>query len=63
MQAARSLLQRDLVACVATDAHGPLSRTNHLASAYNHLHVHFGPQYARILMYDNPLRICNDQDL
>lgn len=63
MQAARSLLQRDLVACIASDAHGALSRTNYLATAYNHLFVHFGPQYARILMYENPLRICQNQPL
>lgn len=63
MQAARSLLQQDLVACIASDAHGPLSRTNYLAAAYNHLYVHFGAQHARILMWENPMRIFRNQPL
>lgn len=61
--AARCLLQRDLVACVASDAHGPDFRTNYLADVYNHLQLHFDSQYARILMWENPQRICADLKL
>ena len=63
MLAARKLLQRDLVACVSSDAHGPSFRTNYLAEVYNHLQLHFDPQYARILLWENPRRICSDQPL
>lgn len=57
------LLQQDLVACVASDAHGVNRRSNFLLDVYDHLSVWYSRQYAQCLMYTNPVRICNDEDL
>ena len=57
------LLQNDLVACVASDAHSLHHRSNFLMDAYNHLSVQYSKQYAACLMYDNPMRICGNEDL
>lgn len=62
-QAAMELLRRDLVACVASDAHGTHERTNYLMGAYDHLSVHFSHQYAQCLLESNPLRIWQNEDL
>lgn len=57
------LLKNDLVCCVASDAHGITRRSNFLTYAYDRLALYFGNRYANILMWENPLRICNDEDL
>ena len=57
------LLKNDLVACVASDAHGVDHRSNFLLDVYDHLSVRYGKQYAMCLMYDNPMRICANLDL
>ena len=57
------LLKNDLVACVASDAHGLHRRSNYLLDVYSHLSVHYSKQYANCLMYDNPMRICRDEML
>lgn len=62
-QAADWLLTRDLVACVASDAHGIRLRTNFLGDVYTHLELRYSQSYARMLLWDNPLRICQDQTL
>lgn len=62
-QAAAELLQRDLVACVASDAHGVYERTNYLMGVYDHLSVHFSKAYAQCLLHSNPLRIWQDENL
>lgn len=60
---AACLLQNGLVACVASDAHGVNHRSNMLLDVYDHLSVHYSKTYARCLMYDNPLCICQDNVL
>lgn len=60
---AHTLLRRDLVACVASDAHGIHGRSNYLLDVYDHLFVHYSKAYADCLMYTNPLRICRDETL
>ena len=55
------LLRQDLVACIASDAHGINSRSNFLLDVYDHLSVHFTKQYAQCMMYENPLRICRNE--
>lgn len=60
---AHTLLNRDLVACVASDAHGVHSRSNYLLDVYDHLYVQYSKAYANCLMYTNPLRICRDETL
>lgn len=62
-QAAVQLLQRDLVACVASDAHGVHERTNYLMGVYDHLSVHFSGAYAQCLLQSTPLRIWRDENL
>ena len=57
------LLQQDLVACIASDAHGRNKRSNFLLDVYDHLAVQYSKQYARCLMYENPLRICNNEEI
>ena len=62
-QTAGLLLQNDLVACIASDAHGLHHRTNFLLAAYDHLSVHYSKGYAQCLMYENPMRICRNEDI
>lgn len=61
MHTARYLLDRDLVACVASDAHGAEKRTNYLSDTYTHLQLHYGNDYARALLWENPRRICRNE--
>ena len=57
------LLQNDLVACVASDAHGLHRRSNFLMHVYDHLAVQYSKHYAACLMYQNPLAICRDETI
>lgn len=57
------LLQQDFVACIASDAHGIHRRSNFLLDVYDHLCVQYSKQYARCMLYENPMRICSDDDL
>jgi len=63
MQASQYLLSRDLVACVASDAHGVNLRTNYLSDTYTHLQLHYSKDYAHMLLWDNPRRICRNETL
>ena len=62
-RAATFLLQQDLVACVASDAHGLHYRSNFLMNVYDHLHLRYSKHYAACLMYENPMAICYDNDI
>ncbi len=57
------LLRQDFVACIASDAHGLHNRSNFLLDVYDHLCVQDSEQYARCMLYENPMRICSDDDL
>ena len=57
------LLQNDLVACIASDAHGLHHRSNFLLDVYDHLALRYSKRYAQCLMYENPMRICCDNDI
>ncbi len=57
------LLQRDMVACVASDAHGPRRRTNFLMDVYHHLSLQYSESYAEALLWETPLRICAGEKL
>ena len=57
------LLQQDLVACVASDAHGLHHRSNFLLDVYDHLSLRYSKHYAACLMYENPMGICYDHDI
>lgn len=60
---ATTLLQNDLVACVASDAHGVHHRSNFLLDVYDHLALRYSKAYAQCLMYEIPMGICLDQDI
>ena len=60
---AACLLQQDLVACVASDAHGLHHRSNYLLDVYDHLRLRYSKHYAGCLMYENPMGICCDNDI
>lgn len=62
-KAAATLLQHDLVACIASDAHGIHRRSNYLLDVYDHLTVQYSKQYAQCLMYETPMGICHNNDL
>jgi len=57
------LLQQDLVACIASDAHGVNHRSNFLMDVYDHLCVRYSKQYAGCMLYENPMRICCNTDI
>lgn len=57
------LLKQDLVACIASDAHGINIRNNFLLDVYDHLTIRYSRQYAGCLLYENPMRICHDEAL
>jgi protein-tyrosine phosphatase len=57
------LLQQDLVACVASDAHGLHHRSNFLMDVYDHLSLRYSKHYAECLMYETPMGICCDNDI
>lgn len=57
------LLKNDLVACIASDAHGLHHRSNFLMDVCDHLSVQYSKQYANCLLYENPLRICRNEDI
>lgn len=57
------LLKQDLVACVASDAHGVNRRSNYLMDVCDHLTVQYSKAYACCLMYENPMRICRNEPI
>ncbi|MBO5868490.1 MAG: hypothetical protein J6Q54_06255, partial [Oscillospiraceae bacterium] len=60
---ASALLQQNLVACIASDAHGLHHRSNFLLEVYDHLSLRYSKHYAQCLMYENPMGICYDSNL
>ena len=57
------LIKNDLVAIAASDAHGLRYRTNNLIRVYDHLSIHYSPQYAKMLLLQNPYAICQNETL
>ena len=57
------LIKQDLVACIASDAHGINHRSNFLLDVYDHLCVRYSKRYAECMLYENPLRICRNADI
>lgn len=55
------LLKHDMVACMASDAHGVNRRSNYLMEVCNHLMVQYSKACAGCLLYENPMRICRDE--
>lgn len=63
LRASAFLLQHNLVACVASDAHGSRRRTPVLRDVHAFLTDQFSADYADMLLIDNPKKICGDQPL
>lgn len=61
--AADYLIKNDLVAIVASDAHGLRYRTNNLIHVYDHLSIHYSPRYAKMVLLQNPYTICQNETL
>ena len=57
----RALLEMGAAHFVATDAHGVLSRTTSLIDAYEFVSKRFSPEWADILMTENPRRVLEDK--
>lgn len=60
-QTADWLLARGLAHVVASDGHSPLIRTPELSQLSHHLSNLCAPDYVRLLLDDNPLRIIRNQ--
>lgn len=58
--AARWILRRGLAHAVASDAHSARFRTPFMGEIRRHLEEEYDPEYARILLSDNPGRIVRD---
>ncbi len=52
-----ALLDRDLVHCIASDAHGSSSRIPYMADVYDFIENRYGKMRAKRLMFDNPGKI------
>lgn len=60
---ARGLLKKDLVHFVATDAHDAKNRAPELEECARFLTKRFGEDYARELLYENPMKIVRNEYL
>ena len=60
-QTSRELLDMGAVHFVATDAHGVFSRTTELIDAYEFVSRRYSPEWADILMEENPRRVISDK--
>jgi protein-tyrosine phosphatase len=62
-RAAYILLENDLAAAVASDAHSPQMRTPWMEDVQALLSREFSPEYARLLLLENPARILKNYPL
>lgn len=60
---ARMLLEHNLVACVASDAHSPAQRSTYMGEINDLLLHDYGEEYRRLLLEENPSRILADKIL
>lgn len=57
------LLEHQLVACVASDAHHMEYRTPYMEETADYLAERFGKECVQLLLYDNPYRILESEDI
>lgn len=57
------LVEHELVACVASDAHHADIRTPHMGEAANYLENCFGGGCVQLLLEDNPARILDSREI
>ncbi|MBR5020852.1 MAG: hypothetical protein IKY17_04420 [Oscillospiraceae bacterium] len=61
--AAHLILDAGLAHIVASDAHSPLHRTPHMGELNRWMDRHLQPDYARILLEDNPRRLIRGEEM
>ena len=57
------LMKHNLVACVASDAHGCRQRTTDMRELQRYLTEIYSEEYARMVLWENPAKICRGQAL
>ena len=62
-QTADWVLRRGLAHVVASDAHSPVARTTQMTELQDYLNYHCAPEYAHILLQENPHRILNGRPI
>ena len=62
-RAADYLLQHNLVACIARDAHGSRNRIPEMDDILRYITAKYSPEYADMLLTENPAKICADMPL
>lgn len=62
-ETAERIIRHGLAAAVASDAHGVHSRTTDLSEVWNYLVPKIGPDYANLLLNENPRRILAGREL
>ena len=60
---AELLLDHELAACVASDAHHSAFRTPHMSDTAANLEEFYGRECVQLLLKDNPERILNSEDI
>ncbi|MDO4168384.1 MAG: hypothetical protein Q4D45_00675 [Lachnospiraceae bacterium] len=55
------LLDNQLVACIASDAHKPYERTTFMADIKEYMEDQYSVRYSKELLYDNCLRMIEDK--
>lgn len=60
---AELLLEHELVACIASDAHHSVFRTPYMSEAADYLEEIYGEECVQLLLKDNPARILNSEDI
>lgn len=59
----RKLLKYDMVHFIATDTHNTKARAPLLKDCIDYLHNKYGQEYVNILLYINPMKIINNQQI
>lgn len=57
------LLDQNLVACIASDAHGIYHRTTYLKEVHEYITKRYSHDYANLLLSENPNRVLEDKEL
>ena len=57
------LMEQGLVTCVASDAHATNVRTPFMGEIQDYLEMDYGYETAKRLLYDNPLKILQDEEI
>lgn len=53
------LLKKNMVTCIASDAHKPFERTTYMADIKEYMETQYSFEYSKKLLYDNPSKILN----